>query len=85
MNEEVAQALKFFVGERFDKTAASLTSLECYHLIQRETGEDELAQSYRMILEQCEASQYSASKQEVDATQLEQAKDLVRRIEKLTP
>ncbi|MCH7918626.1 MAG: BatD family protein [Planctomycetes bacterium] len=84
LNEEVAQALKFFVGERFDKTAASLTSLECYHLIQGETGENELAQSYRIILEQCEASQYSAAKQEVDATELEQAKDLVRRIAKLT-
>ena len=84
LNEEVAQALKFFLGERFDKTAASLTSLECYHLIRQETGEDELARSYRMILEQCEASQYSAAEHEVDATQLEQAKDLVRRIEKLT-
>ena len=84
LNEEVAQALKFFLGERFDKTAASLTSLECYHLTRQETGEDALARSYRMILEQCEASQYSAAEHEVDATQLEQAKDLVRRIEKLT-
>jgi len=84
LNEAMAEALKCFVGERFDKTAASLTSMDCHTLIERETGDTEIAQRYRAILEQCEASQYSAAKQVVDATQLDQAKDLVRRIEKLT-
>jgi hypothetical protein len=73
-------ALKQFIGERFDKTTASLTADDCYHVLKNYLPDDSLAQQYKTILEACEASQYSAQQTDINEETLNQAAALIQQI-----
>jgi hypothetical protein len=81
-SEALGFALKRYLGKRCHKTAASLTPLDCHELIISETTDIDLAQQYQVLLEMCEASHYSASRTEVDSKHVNQAIDLIRKLEK---
>jgi len=81
-NEHMALALKQFLGERFDRTGAALTAQDCFHILQDQSQDVTLANKYKEILTQCEASQYAPTHQDVDQQTVDQAIGLIQTIHK---
>ena len=48
--------LKQYLGDRFDRTAGSLTAADCLGLIETHTGDPKLAQEMRDLVDACEAA-----------------------------
>lgn len=78
----VAAAMRQYVGERFDKTAGSLTGTDCDRIIAQETCDAELAGRWRQVLEECEAAAYSGMSGGLDAGRVGQVIEMVCGIEK---
>lgn len=58
-SQHVLAALKNYVADKFDKPQGSLTAIDCRDIIAEETGDHEIADAYRLIMEQTEAAEYS--------------------------
>lgn len=80
--EKLSQALRQFIGDRFDKTAGSLTAQECYHIVVERTGSKESAQGLQAILATCEAARYAPAGVDIDEPALDQAAQLVKTIDR---
>ncbi|MHC4739364.1 MAG: BatD family protein [Planctomycetota bacterium] len=81
-HEFLALIMKQYIGERFDKTAGSLTADDCCEVIATYTPDIQTANQYRDIIAQCEAARYSSSEADIDLTQIKRVIELVRNIEK---
>ncbi len=80
--ELLASIMKQYIGERFDRTAGSLTADDCYEVIFSATQETQTAGKYRDIITECEAARYAAIDADVDNTQVKEVVRLIRNIEK---
>lgn len=80
--EKLAIILKQYIGDRFDKTAGSLTSNDCYEVIVEASGDTEIAQQFRNIIADCEASRYASAGTNIDSQCVNKAIDLILTIEK---
>jgi hypothetical protein len=80
--ELLASIMKQYIGERFDRTAGSLTADDCCDVISSDTQDIQTAGKYRDIITECEAARYAAIDANVDATQIKEVMSLVRSIEK---
>jgi hypothetical protein len=78
----LASIMKQYIGERFDRTARSLTADDCYEVIFSATQDIQTAGKYRDIITECEAARYAAIDADVDATQIKEVVSLIRDIEK---
>lgn len=58
-SQEVLTALKNYVADKFNKPPGSLTAMECRDMLAAETGDQEIAEAYRGVMEQTEAAEYS--------------------------
>ncbi|MBW8034898.1 MAG: protein BatD, partial [Planctomycetes bacterium] len=78
----VAAAMREYVGDRFGKTAGSLTGMDCERVVLEETGDGEMANRYREIMEGFEASSYSGGARGGDVEDVDGIIELLKAIEK---
>ncbi len=80
--EQLAAAMRGYIGDRFDRVAASLTADDCCRIIAESTGHEQTAAGYRDLIAACEAARYAPLQAEIGATQVEKAAELIEQIEK---
>ena len=81
--ELLASIMKQYIGERFEKTAGSLTADDCREVIFVTTQDTQTADKYRDIITECEAARYASMDASVDAAQIKEVVRLVHNIEKI--
>jgi len=77
----LVSALKGYLGDRFARTAGSLTADEGHVIVLGATGDTELAERVRATIAQFEAARYAALNAQVDQAQIDEAIDLLRQVE----
>ncbi len=80
--ELIAESMKQYIGERFDKVAGSLTADDCMQTIIDRTGDSTSANRYRDIVSCCDAGRYAPMKQQLDSATIDEVVRLIRVIEK---
>ncbi|MGA2680048.1 MAG: BatD family protein [Sedimentisphaerales bacterium] len=80
--ELIAEAMKQYIGERFDKVAGSLTADDCMRTIIDRTGDSASANRYRDVVSRCDAGRYAPMQQQLDSTTIDEGVGLIRVIEK---
>ncbi len=75
-------ALKEYLGDRFDRIAGSLTSADCRDIVAAATDDVLLAERFGTKVSELEAARYAPLDAVVDSARIEEAIDLVRRVEK---
>jgi len=78
----VAAAMREYVGDRFGKTAGSLTGMDCERIVLEATGDVEMAKRYRAIMEGFEASSYSGGARGRDVEDVYGIIELLKSVEK---
>jgi hypothetical protein len=81
-NEQLVSIMKQYIGEKFDKTAGSLTPYDCYDAIIAATQDTQSADQYRAIIAGFEAGRYAPMEIKIDSGKIKQVSELVRSIEK---
>jgi hypothetical protein len=81
-HELLASIMKQYIGERFDKTAGSLTAEDCYEIIFSATQDMQIANKYRDIITTCEAARYASMDANFDSEQVDKVIWLIRNIKK---
>jgi len=81
-NEALVSIMKNYIGEKFDKTAGSLTPDDCYDAIIAATQDAQDADEYRAIIAGFEAGRYAPMEITIDSDKIRQVSELVRNIEK---
>jgi hypothetical protein len=74
--------MKNYIGEKFDKTAGSLTPDDCYDAIIAATQDTKSADEYRAIVAGFEAGRYAPMEIKIDSDKVSQVSGLIRSIEK---
>jgi hypothetical protein len=80
--EQLVSIMKNYVGEKFDRTAGSLTPDDCCDAIIAATQDSQSADEYRAIIAGFEAGRYAPMEIKIDADKIGQVSDLIRNIEK---
>lgn len=80
--ELVAATMKQYLGERFDRTPGSLTAGDCHETIVSATRDSQMAERFRDIVAECEATHYASVETNIGAAQIKEVVSLVRSIEK---
>lgn len=81
-NESLVSVMKQYIGDRFDKTAGSLTPDECYDAIVAATKDVQTACTYRKIIATFEAGRYSSIEVNIDQGRIREIIGLIRSVEK---
>ena len=81
-HELLASIMKQYIGERFDRTAGSLTANDCYEIILTATRDMQIAEKYRDIITTCEAASYASMEANFNAEQVNKVIGLIRNIQK---
>jgi hypothetical protein len=79
--ERMLAALRAYVGDRFDRVAASLTAYECRQIVFEATDDADVAAQICDTVAQCEAARYAPLQAQIDADRIEEAVTLIDRIE----
>jgi hypothetical protein len=74
---KLADALKQYIAQRFDKVAGSLTAADCRLIIQQNTQDDVAADAFGDLVEKCQAGRYSPLGGEIDEKDAAGALELV--------
>ncbi|MFC1634586.1 BatD family protein [Planctomycetota bacterium] len=80
-NELLMSIMKQYIGDRFDKTAGSLTPDDCYEAIEAATDDAHTAEKYREIITNFEAGRYASIEVHIDSKKVEEVADLIRSID----
>jgi hypothetical protein len=80
--ELLAEVMKQYIGQRFDKVAGSLTADDCHQVIISGTEDSESANQFRDIISDCDAARYSAVRRQIDSATIENVSRLIRTIDK---
>jgi len=81
-NEQLATIMKRYIGERFDKTAGSLTPNDCYEAIAAATKNVNAAEKYKEVIAALDAGRYAPMEINVDAEKVREVINLIRAVEK---
>ena len=81
-HELLLGAMKGYIGDRFDRVAASLTADDCYQVILDATADASMAAGYRDLIAASEAARYSPLQAEIGWSQVQDALDLIQAIER---
>ena len=81
-NEQLVSIMKQYIGEKFDKTAGSLTPDDCYDTIVAATQDSQSADQYKTIIAGFEAGRYAPMEIKIDSDKIRQVSELIRSIEK---
>ena len=65
--------MKGYIGDRFDRVAASLTADDCRRIITDSTGDSAAAARYRELIAACEAARYAPLQAEIGPDQVQAA------------
>jgi tetratricopeptide (TPR) repeat protein len=84
-HELLLAAMKGFIGDRFDKVAASLTADECSRAIVDATGDTVLAAQYKDLIDTCEAARYTPLQAKIGPDRVQAAIELIQAVEKAKP
>ncbi len=80
--ELLAELMKQYIGQRFDKVAGSLTAEDCRQVIISSTEDCQSANQFRDIISDCEASRYSSVTRQFDNETINNVSQLIRTIDK---
>jgi hypothetical protein len=80
--EQLLAAMKGYIGDRFDRVAASLTADDCRDVVAQATGDSAVASRYCDLIAACEADRYAPLATEVGSTQVQETMELIDAIEK---
>jgi hypothetical protein len=81
-HELLTAAMKQYIGQRFDRTAGSLTSHDCHQIIVAATNDTQAADTFRDIIDNCESARYAAAQADIDSAKINEVVKLIRDIEK---
>jgi hypothetical protein len=81
-NERLVSIMKQYIGDKFDKTAGSLTPDDCYDAIIAATQDSQIADKYRATIAGLEAARYAPVEIKVDSDKIKQVSELIRHIDK---
>jgi hypothetical protein len=81
-HELLASIMKQYIGERFDKSAGSLTPKDCFEIITEATDDKTIAEKYQQIIADCEAARYASIETDIDSNQITEVEELIKIIEK---
>ena len=82
MHELLASAMKGYIGDRFDRIAASLTADDCYQIIAESTGDTNAATRYKELVAACETARYASVGADIGTDQVAEAIQLIGQVEK---
>lgn len=82
VQEETADILRQYIGDRFDKTAQSLTSRDCREILKENCKDKEPTEQFCRILEQCEHSQYAGAQTDNAPINPREIPKLIKALEK---
>jgi hypothetical protein len=80
--ELLLAAMKNYIGDRFDRVAASLTGDDCRQVIAEAIADPAVAARYADLIAACEGSRYSPLAADVGSRQVQEAVELMDAIEK---
>ena len=80
--ELLVSIMKQYVGDRFDRTAGSLTPDDCYDAIIAATQDEQTAGKYKETIAGFEAGRYASMEVDITAERIGQVVQLVRTVEK---
>ena len=78
----LVSAMKQYIGDRFDKTAGSLTPDDCYDAIIAATEDVQTADKYRERIANFEAGRYASMEVNINSEKIKEVIELIRSIEK---
>ncbi len=81
-HELLAETMKQYIGERFDKVAGSLTADDCRGVVIDRTGEAQLAARYSDIVSDCVAARYAPVQTQLDSAKIDEVIKLIRVVDK---
>jgi hypothetical protein len=81
-HELLASTMKQYIGERFDKSAGSLTPKDCFEIIAESTDDKTIAEKYQQIIADCEAARYASIETDINSNQIAEVEELIKIIEK---
>jgi tetratricopeptide (TPR) repeat protein len=84
-HELLLSAMKGYLGERFDKVAASLTADDCCRIIMDSTGDAATAGKYKELIDACEAARYAPLQAKIGPDQVQAAIALIQSLERAKP
>ena len=74
--------MRQYIGDRFDRTAGSLTPEDCYNQIVTATADSQAAQKYKETMAEFEATRYSSMETNITPEKIKEIIELVRNIDK---
>ena len=80
--ERLLSAMKGYLGDRFDRVAASLTADDCRQVISDATGDSTVAGRYADLIAACEGARYAPLATDVGPSRLQEAVELIDAIER---
>jgi hypothetical protein len=81
-HELIASIMKQYIGDRFNRTAGSLTGDDCQGIISEATQDCQTANRFKEIVVNCEAVRYAAIEASIDPTQIKEIIKLIQTIDK---
>ncbi len=81
-HELLASIMKQYIGDRFDRTAGSLTGDDCQEVLAAATQDSRTAERFKEIIVNCEAARYAAIEASIDSTQIKEVIKLIQTIDK---
>jgi len=77
----IVAAMKGYLGDRFDRTAGSLTADDCHDLVANVTEDPELAQRFKAMISEFEAARYASMDAKTDSQQVNEMIELIRSVQ----
>lgn len=81
-SEQLLDAMKTYIGDRFDRVAASLTADDCRDAVVQAVDDAALAWRYRDLIAACEGARYASLAADVGSGGVQEAVELIDAIEK---
>ncbi|MCK5269270.1 MAG: BatD family protein [Sedimentisphaerales bacterium] len=81
--QEMADIMRQYVGDRFNRTAASLTARDCRKILQNVCHEKEPVERFCRVLEQCEQSQFAGTNADDSIVEPADVRKLVKTLDKI--
>lgn len=81
-SERLAACMKVYIGDKFNKTAGSLTGADCYELICEYSNDEGLAKEFQEVIESCESARYGMASGDINDDTISKAIGLIKDIDK---
>jgi hypothetical protein len=81
-SELLVSIMKQYIGDRFDRTAGSLTPVDCYEVVLSSTEDVQRSEEYKQMLAELEAARYASMAADITDKKIEDIIELIRDVEK---